>query len=66
MMEIHVNGTAQEVRAQNLAALLDEMGLAAATVATALDGDFVPLSERAAAALHPGSRVEVLSPMQGG
>lgn len=65
-MRIEVNGTAQEVRAQSLAALVDEMGFETDRVATALDGDFVPGAARAGTVLRPGCRVEILSPMQGG
>lgn len=65
-MQIEVNGAAVTTTAPTLAALIDERGLDAACVATALDGDFVPRDQRAATALYPGARVEVLAPMQGG
>jgi len=35
-------------------------------VATAVNGEFVPATERRAARLADGDRLEVLAPMQGG
>jgi sulfur carrier protein len=65
-MKITVNGTAQETAAPTLAALIEEMGLGAAKVATALNEGFVPAPERAATALKDGDRVEIVAPRQGG
>ncbi len=65
-MRLEVNGEAVEVAATNLADLLTERGFDAASVATALNGDFVPAPARAATALGEGAKVEVLAPMQGG
>jgi len=36
------------------------------TVATALNGEFVPRSRYASQQLEAGSQLEILSPMQGG
>ena len=65
-MKIIVNGKARNVAAEGLRDLLRELDLSADHVATALNGRFVPKTERAAALLTEGDRVEVLSPMQGG
>lgn len=65
-MRIDLNGRALTTAAPTLATLLDEQGFDAASVATALDGDFVPRGDRAATALRPGAKVEVVSPKQGG
>ncbi|GHC15541.1 MULTISPECIES: sulfur carrier protein ThiS [Gemmobacter] len=65
-MQIDLNGTPVVTRATTLAALITEQGFDAASVATALDGQFVPRPARAATSLHPGARIEVLAPMQGG
>ena len=65
-MRILVNGKPHETEAGTLAALLAEMGLAEARVATALNGAFAPRTARAATTLSEGDAVEVLSPMQGG
>ncbi|MFO1073836.1 MAG: sulfur carrier protein ThiS [Geminicoccaceae bacterium] len=65
-MRISVNGEAREVRGRVLAELLDELGYGGAVVATAVNGEFVPVTARPALALAEGDRVEVLAPMQGG
>ncbi len=64
-MKIVLNGEARDVRAQNLAELLDECGFTG-RVATAVNEDFVPSSLRIAHKLTNGDRVEVVAPMQGG
>ncbi len=65
-MKIEINGRPEEVAAATLAALLDERGFDPHSVATALNGEFVARDRRAAVALEPGDRIEVLSPMAGG
>jgi sulfur carrier protein len=57
---------AQAGGAPTLAAMLRSCGYEGATVATAVNGEFVPARARAATALQDGDRVEVLAPMQGG
>jgi len=66
-MQIILNGAAREVSAQaDIAAALSELGFADAVVATALNGQFVPMGTRSAIVLAPGDQLEVLAPMQGG
>ncbi len=65
-MKIIVNGQLLDVSATLLEAALGELGYGEARVATALNGEFVPVAERAATALADGDRLEVLAPMQGG
>ncbi|MEJ5900950.1 sulfur carrier protein ThiS [Ochrobactrum teleogrylli] len=65
-MTIVLNGEVITTAAANLAALLAEIELDEAVVATALNGEFVASDERATAILSPGDRIEVLAPMQGG
>jgi len=65
-MRIEVNGEAREVTATTVAAALAELGLAAARIATALNGTFVPKAARGDTHLTEGDRLEVLAPMQGG
>ena len=65
-MNIQLNGERCQIAAQDLAAALEELGLAAAVVATAVNGEFVPVSARQATPLTEGDALEVLSPMQGG
>ena len=65
-MRIELNGKPTETGAGTLAELILEQGFDPASVATALDGEFVARGQRATAALRSGVRVEVLAPMQGG
>ena len=65
-MRILVNGTWRETAATDLASALEDFGYGGATVATAVNGEFVPVSLRPAAPLSEGDRLEVLAPMQGG
>ncbi|GAN61294.1 MULTISPECIES: sulfur carrier protein ThiS [Acetobacter] len=65
-MKIVVNDEVQDVSATTLATLLDELGYGGARVATALNGDFVPVAQRIQAPLHEGVKVEIVAPMQGG
>lgn len=65
-MRIELNGATVETNAATLAALIEEQGFDAASVATAMDGRFVPVPARGAAELHDSAKIEVLSPMQGG
>ena len=65
-MKILLNGAWRDTAAGELSALLEELGLAGAVVATAVNGEFVAAAVRAHAALTEGDRVEVLAPMQGG
>ncbi|APZ50381.1 sulfur carrier protein ThiS [Salipiger abyssi] len=65
-MRIELNGEPVETLAETLEALIDERGVEAEAVATAVGGSFVPRSARAATALQPGAKVEILAPMQGG
>ena len=65
-MKITVNGTAQEVTATELPALLDELGYGEAKVATALNEDFVAATAREGVTLSEGDRLEIVAPRQGG
>lgn len=65
-MRVVLNGENLETDAGTLEALLDGQGFGGKTVATAVNGDFVPVGLRGATALQDGDRVEVLAPMQGG
>ncbi len=65
-MRIVVNGASRDTAAQDIAAVLAELGLGGAVVATALNGEFVPSSARGATRVAEGDRLEVLAPMQGG
>ena len=65
-MRILVNGASREIRAADLAGALQELGYGGTVVATAVNGEFVPTTERQTARLADGDRIEVLAPMQGG
>lgn len=65
-MKISVNGQLHEIAARNVAHVLDELELGGAAVATAVNGEFVPVSARADQELSDGDRLEILAPMQGG
>ena len=65
-MRILVNGASREIRAADLSGALEELGYGGAVVATAVNGEFVPATDRPAARLGEGDRLEVLAPMQGG
>lgn len=65
-MKIELNGEAREVSAGQLAEALVELGYGGATVATAVNGAFVPVAARAERTLSEGDRLEVLAPRQGG
>jgi len=65
-MRIVLNGEPREVRSPRLLDALDELGFGGATVATAVNGSFVPAPARAATELVEGDRLEVLAPRQGG
>lgn len=49
-----------------LAAVLERLGYGGSLVATALNGEFVPVRARGGVSVRDGDRVEVLAPMQGG
>ena len=65
-MRILVNGVWRDIDATVLSAALEDLGYAEAVVSTAVNGEFVPATERSATPLAPGDRVEVLAPQQGG
>jgi sulfur carrier protein len=65
-MRIDLNGAPVDTAAETLADLVTERDLCEQSVATALDGQFIPRAARTQARLVPGARVEILSPMQGG
>jgi len=65
-MQLSVNGEATELKAEQLAEALIELGYADAIVATALNGTFVPEEERAETRLQTNDAIEVLAPMSGG
>lgn len=55
-----------QIKATNLEAALFELGYKDAVVATAVNGEFVPVTLRPATRLKAGDHIDVLAPMQGG
>ena len=64
--KITVNGETRTTEARTLDELCRELGLSDLKIATARNGEFVPVSARASATLAEGDTIEVVSPRQGG
>jgi sulfur carrier protein len=65
-MKLVVNGEEQDIEAVTLATALVALELEDATVATALNGEFVPKRARESTPLRDGDRIEIVAPRQGG
>jgi sulfur carrier protein len=65
-MKISINGAAKDVTSTNLAAVLHEAGYGDARVATAVNGNFVPVGQRESCSIEAGDQVEIVAPRQGG
>lgn len=65
-MKIQLNGETQITDCKTLEDALKAFGFGDAKVATAVNGEFVPVALRASTGLSEGDRLEVLAPMQGG
>ena len=65
-MKISINGVAKDVTSTKLAAVLYEAGYGDARVATAVNGNFVPVDQRESCSIEAGDQVEIVAPRQGG
>jgi len=65
-MRLIVNGEDRDIEAVTLAAALVALDYEDTTVATALNGEFVPKRAREATPVCEGDRIEILAPRQGG
>lgn len=65
-MRITLNGNVLEVDAETLDQALNLLGYGDSTVATAVNGTFVPRSQRRDTRLGEGDCIEIVAPMQGG
>jgi sulfur carrier protein len=65
-MQIFVNGKAREVQTLTMQAVVLELGYGNATIATALNGEFVSMASRASTPIAVNDKVEIVAPMQGG
>jgi sulfur carrier protein len=61
-----VNGEPREIDVATLEQVLRVLDFDGATVATALNGAFVPARARDATPVKDGDRIEILAPRQGG
>ena len=65
-MRILLNGNWCEICKRNLPGTLLELGFENMPVATAVNGEFVPVASRPTTILGEGDRLDVVAPMQGG
>ena len=61
-----MNSVETQVESPELVKVLLQLGYQNVTIATAINGDFVPLSKRHLTKVKEGDKLEVLAPMQGG
>ena len=65
-MKIILNGKPYETTTTALDTLVEELGHAPRYVATAVNGDFVPIGKRTGMTLDENDRLEIVAPMKGG
>lgn len=65
-MKITLNGVEREINESVLDQALRELGYYDGAIATAVNGQFIPKTQRLDIALSEGDRIEVVAPMQGG
>lgn len=65
-MKIIVNGESIDTPCDTLGDMLEHLGYAQKTVATALNNEFVAESNRSTTTLQPHDVVEIVAPMSGG
>ncbi|MDZ7893451.1 MAG: sulfur carrier protein ThiS [Rhodoferax sp.] len=63
---IRVNGTPETTCARTLQAWVDARGVLPAALATAVNGNFVPRSQRAQQPLAEGDTILTFQPIEGG
>jgi sulfur carrier protein len=65
-VKLVVNGAERDVEARTLAEALAALEYGAAKVATAVNGQFIPVRQRETTPVSEGDRIEILAPRQGG
>jgi sulfur carrier protein len=65
-MKISINGVQKSVTAKNLETVLNEAGYGETRVATAVNGNFVPVERRSKFQIEAGDQLEIVTPRQGG
>ena len=64
--DVVVNGETCSTAASTLADLIEELGYGDRRIATAVNGQFVAGTARAATAIAAGDSIEIVAPRQGG
>ena len=65
-MKIVLNGDAMNTSCETLQELLEFLEHSESSVATAVNQEFIPASERKSLQLNSGDLVEIIAPMSGG
>ncbi len=65
-MNVVINGQDESIDVTTLAQLCKGLTDHPNFIATAVNGEFVTVGERATRQLHEGDKIEILSPRQGG
>jgi sulfur carrier protein len=65
-MKITLNGVEREIAEGRLDQALRQLGYCDGAIATAVNGQFIPKSQRLDTVLSDGDRIEIVAPMQGG
>lgn len=65
-MNISINGVEDKVDCKTLADLLKNLEHTPDSVATARNGEFVPLPQRDDCVLEEGDKIDIIAPMSGG
>lgn len=66
MKTIYVNGKMIQTTALDLTELFSSLQFDQESIATAIDGQFIPKTQYAQTFIQAGQKIEVLAPMQGG
>ena len=65
-MRITINGEVTQTQAKNLEELCVAFGHGLDKIATARNGDFVPVTQRASTLISENDSIEIVAPRQGG
>lgn len=65
-MNIILNGEPLETTSETLAELLLSLDYADSHIATAVNSEFVPHTQRSEVTMNDGDRIEIIAPMAGG
>ncbi|GJM02975.1 MAG: thiamine biosynthesis protein ThiS [Rhodomicrobium sp.] len=65
-MQVEINGKSEDITEATLEELCKRYLDLPTVIATAVNGTFITVHERAELILQPGDKIEILSPRQGG